>query len=1111
MLIRRLFFRFDKKMNFKKIFSLVAIFISISYVNAQHWTDLMLVPNPNYFEVKTAFDKEWEGKEHQKGQGISLFHRWEMFMLKHMDINGNYIEKALPNKTSSINLRSGTTGNWSLMGPTYSPGPDGYNNDGIGRVLDVAFHPTDSNTYYVAASSGGVWKTTDGGDTYNYLSQAWKSNTIYGIGINGNNSNEIWVALRSSLMHSINGGNSWTEIDISPTIIYTKKFAFNYSQNLLLVADGFGGNHYSTDGQSWTNIIGINGRISDFLINPTNSSIVYAATKTGLFKSTNGGKVFTPLAATGVDFGTTQNRIAMSKASPNTIWLLSISSSKLNGVYKSSTGGSSFSKVLTPTSQIFRANSTYSSNATDLFGGQGYIHAAIGVSQTDPNQVFVAGVSIFMTEDGGTNWVKANAGWADKSPHVDNLNIRFDPVNDYPFSCNDGGVYKGLNDTDNYGNYIWKPLNENLGITQMYKVAVSYNGKTVLTGQQDNGSFLFSKDENEWKFMVIGDGMNNAIDPSNHEKFYIANQSGSIYYSENGGKSNNNVLNSSGLPENSSFYTVIEAHPTNPDVLFHLRDNLWKSSDNGKNWVNLTAAIGKDFSTGNVAISYNNPDVIAVASWREGIYLSIDGGASWSSITGPSGSNKFESQIFLHSNDANKFWVEHLNNIYYTTNKGVSWTEYTTWPEMDYNDIVHIDGTDDGLIIATENGVYIKENGSLNLEVLNNKLPAVSVRDVDISYCNNEIYAATYGLGLWKIAFDMESSSCCKLAPTVKDVKLICNDENTLAAVSDQINPTYSWTLEGALIGGSSSSISVSKGGAYEVFTVNGSCESGHAKSQVHVLSQSNNFPLCIDFEDDLESVSVIKDWGAEPMSIVQNSVCSASGNKILGFTLTPIPPFNGLYNKTKDSVSFVLKEIDLTYAVTGELSFDISTVLNSSSNVWTGLVVEISTNCGTTFTEIFNKNRGDLAITSTWTSDFAPSSCADWKSFDVDLTPYLGGPRLIKFTFYSAENSGQSFFGGNLYMDNICLTGQLEPGSGVNELGDFNEKVTIYPNPSQQILNIDSETEVQNLKIYTLAGQIVNVSEKTNKINLSNLKKGSYFIVVTTQKSVQTFNLVKN
>lgn len=127
-----------------------------------------------------------------------------------------------------------------------------------------------------------------------------------------------------------------------------------------------------------------------------------------------------------------------------------------------------------------------------------------------------------------------------------------------------------------------------------------------------------------------------------------------------------------------------------------------------------------------------------------------------------------------------------------------------------------------------------------------------------------------------------------------------------------------------------------------------------------------------------------------------------------------------------------------------------------------------------------------------------------------MDLTPYLGGPRIFKFTFYSAETSGQSFFGGNLYMDNICFSGELDPASGIDAADDLVEKVTIYPNPSQETLNIASESAVNSLTIYTSTGRIVNVYTNTNRVNLSKIERGSYFIVVKTEKSIQTFNLIK-
>ncbi len=1074
---------------------------------AQHWSELMNKPIPNYFEVKAAFDKEWKDKPYEKGQGVSLFFRWEKFMLTHMDRNGDY-DPSRQNVVAqgASNLRTANAGgNWSLIGPEYTPTPDGYNNDGIGRVKDIAFHPTDTTLFYVASASGGVWKTTDEGNTYSYLSQDWPSNSIKAIDINENNPNELWVALTNKyLMHTTDGGNTWTS-HFCPGVSNLRTMVFNQATGKVIIGNLFGDAHSSSDGNNWTQITSLDGvKVDEFLIHPGNSSLVYASSISGLFKSTNGGADFSQVTTSGIDWGTTTNRIAVSQSEPNSLWVLAVSSSRIGGVYKSTNQGNSFVTLLEPDTQIEYPNNILTAN--QYFGGQGWIHAALGVSDVDPNFVFVGGVGTFFTQDAGANWTAGDAGWADESPHVDHLNIRFQPDRNWPYSCDDGGVYKGLKPRSSSGHFIWKPLNEGLSITEMYNLSVSHGGDRMITGQQDNGSYFYDVENGEWSFLVIGDGMANGFNPSNPEVSYVANQNGSLFRTESHNGSYNKVSGLDAIPEASQFYTEFHADENQAGVLYQLRTNLWRSQDEGQNWSNLTESLSADFQYGKIVFSRNNPEVIGIFSTQDGLFVSQDNGQNWESINLPLDQwNKpvWVQAAALHSTDQNTMWVYNGRNTFVTTDKGSSWSEYTSWSTISISKLVHVDGTTDELLVATDNGVLIKEDGSTNLVEFGAGLPKVSVRDLEVNYCTDKVYIATYGRGVWASPISLSASACCKVAPTFASTsaKFLCSDGATLSV--DGPASGIIWSKDDVVIASNQSSISVDEGGQYEVYSSNAGCQSATASLNLQDVT-SENLGFDIDFESGViaDNIMILKDHSADPFTLSSAPVCDSSDLQFLSFS-----DENGSVNWDMEVVEFVLPEADLSYGDTASLNFDVATLKPGFSNQGTNIKVLVSENCGVSYEEIFYGTKNDIATVG---STLDISDCNNWKSFSIDLNDYLGKKLLMKVQFTSQETGGQSWWGSTMYLDNFRITGDLgtKPVLSTSQPEDL--KVLAYPNPVVNILTVEAPNEIQSMTVYTSLGSPVEVRTRPNQVDTSKLPQGDYILKVQTDKEVYTLHFVK-
>lgn len=1098
----------------KKILLFIAVtcFVTIG-LQAQDASRFMHDPNISYFDVKTLFEKVWKVNSSEKGSGYNVFKRYEEFMLSHMDKQGFYDPQRYlaAYKNSGISAKKSKSSSWHFAGVTVPPSPYGYNNNGIGRTEDIAFHPTDTLTYYVAASTGGLWKTTDGGQSYACLSLTWSNNSIVGLAINATNPLELWVATPGYLYHTVNAGVSFTEVNVSSSLSGLTEFTANFQSGVLLAGTSAGLKISSDNGASWTSVSVIAQSVSDIAIHPTNNQIVYVAAKSGLFKSANGGASFAQVTATGATIGTTNNRIALSAANVNAVWLLAASLNRLTGVYKSTDQGATFSTILSSTTQVVRKSNNTSYAADVWFGGQAFIHAAIGVSHTNPSLLFVGGVSVMYSTDGGSSWILANDGYSDEVPHVDHLNIRFQPTTDSPFSCNDGGVSKGLRQVNATGLYLWDNLNNSLAITQMYGISVSNDGTRIITGQQDNGSYIYKKEVDAWSCLAIGDGVENDIQASNNNVFFVAHQDGRLFVTDNGGANFYTLLGSTSFSESSSFRTRFKMHPIDDGVIFNLRKNLWKSEDYGTNWTDLTASLTDDFTSGDFTFARNAPHNMIVYNKKEKVFHSSDAGKTWSSITVPLdqyGSPIWVYQVAMHATDSLKIWIADYTSVYYTSNKGQTWTKYASWPALSVNKMMHVDGSADELLLATSTGLFIKRDASLTLEEFAPGLPKVAVTDVEISYCTSEIYVATFGFGAWKNDITLPALACCKKMPeSVSAVSTMLCQEGQLIKLKNATGP-YVWSRNDTIISHTADSLLVLQGGYYGVYSNAPGCETGTAYFNLKEVARTATFPFCRDFETTpYTDVLVLKQNTSYPFTLLSGTGCSSSGDTALAFR---IEQAGSLYNAGNDTLAFAISEVDLTNTTNAILGFDVSSRYSNFSNGANELDIAISDDCGKTFTIIAGLKESDMAVVSAVT-DFVPLSCNDWKHADIDISDYVGKKIMVKFLLHSIVASAQNFWGGNFFIDNICIDATpVITSIRKNDLINASS-ISIAPNPVYDLLLIHSEEEILLAEVYNMEGKKMAVMHNNKKVDTSTLPAAQYVLNVTTEKETVSFLFIKN
>lgn len=774
----------------KKFIPLFLFLIISSSVFTQLWVEMMHHPNANFYDIQEEFNKFWEAPERktmldkmkraQKGEitltdheksltaGWKQFKRWEWLKEQRVYPSGNLLPPsdffyALDQKKSESML----AGSWTYIGPTNVP----TNGGGAGRVNCVRFDPTNSNIVYAGTPSGGLWKSTNGGNGWTM----WNTDALGSLGIS-----DVAIDPTNSQIIYLGSGDG----DGSDT----------YGLGVLKSTDG--GITWNTTGLNWTVTQGRT--VRRLLIDPTNPQIIHAATSSGIYRSTDGGATFTQVstaATRDMEFkpgdptviyaatastvyrsvnsgqsyvsvysvsGSGRLSLAVTPANPNYLYVLSASSSSnaFHGVYRSTDGGGTFSQ---------RSNTPnilgYANDGSDA-SGQGWYDLCIAASPSDPDEIVVGGINIWRSVNGGTSW-NIIAHWTGSGApyvHADIHDIIFLNSTTIYVGC-DGGVFR----TQNNG-MSWSDLSNGLHIGQSYRIGQSSNNTTLLlTGRQDNGTDRLNG--TSWSRVIGGDGMECFIDRTNNNIMY-----GELYYgdfrrSTNGGISWSTIQ--SGLSGSAAWVTPWQQDPVSANTLWAGYSQIFKSTNQGNSWTQMGTVSGTGtFRALKVAPSNNQ---VIYASRTTSIYKSMDGGNTWTSITsGLPVSSASITYIEVNPTDPDHVWVtfsgySSANKVFVTTNGGSSWTNYSAGlPNLPVNCIVYENGSVNGtLYVGTDVGVYYRDNTMTAWANFSTGLPNVIVTELEIMYPAGKIRAATYGRGIWESPLYSpvsvnESSVCLK-------------------------------------------------------------------------------------------------------------------------------------------------------------------------------------------------------------------------------------------------------------------------------------------------------------------------------------------------------------
>ena len=764
--------------NVTKLFVLIALTIFTQGIEAQPWIENVKSENPTFQDIQKSFYDYWKDKTIEKGTGYKQFKRWEWYWDPRIFPDGHFpsssitwdeYQKYLETHPQTANKMM-SSANWTFKGPSTTPG--GYN--GLGRINCMAFHPTIANTFWVGTPAGGLWKTTNGGST-------WSTNTdnlpvlgISDIAIDPTNANIMYIATGDGDMGSLygngdtksigvlkstNGGSTWSATGLNWNVTSEKlirRLIINPSNPLILIAAASDGIWRTTNGgTTWT--IVQSGYFMDLEFKPTDPTIVYASTydawggNAEIYLSTNSGVSWTSVATLS---GVIRINLAVSANSPTLVDALCANTqSGLAGLWYSSNSGASFTQYFNGTSSNNLLHNSYNASGAD---GQGHYDLAYAINPTNANDIWLGGVNTWNSTDGGTNWYlktmwSPNAGQNPNGApvvHADKHFLAFHPLaSGTMFDCNDGGIYKTTN-----GGTSWTDISNGLEISQMYKIGVSQTvTNNIICGLQDNGSReIYS---NAWYEQTGGDGMECIIDYSNANTEYASYACGVIYRTFNFWAAQTTIsANIPGGQPSGSWVTPFVIHPTNPNTLFAGYNKLYKTTDQGNSWTAISPILTGDLLR-SVAVAPSNANTIYVASY-DTLYLTTNGGTNWYYV--PFGiPNAKISYITVDPTNSQKLFITISgysagNKVFMSPDGGVNWYNYSgTLPNVPVNCITYQNGSNEGLYIGTDVGVFYTDGTMTDWITYQTGLPNVVVNELEISYNNNKLWAATFGRGLW--------------------------------------------------------------------------------------------------------------------------------------------------------------------------------------------------------------------------------------------------------------------------------------------------------------------------------------------------------------------------
>jgi photosystem II stability/assembly factor-like uncharacterized protein len=679
-----------------------------------------------------------------------------------------------------------------------------------GRVVAVTGVPSQPNVYYFGAVGGGVFKTTDSGNSWIPVSDGqFKTGSVGAIAVADSDPNVVYAGMgeacvRGNATHgdgvykSVDAGRTWKNVGLqdsyhigavrihpkNPDIVYVAALGHLWGPNEMR------GVYRTTDGgATWKQVLKRSNSAGavDLAMDPSNPRVIYASfweisrkpwrmdsggPGSGIFKTTDGGDTWTEISrAPGLPKGVLGRiGVTVSPANPERVWALIEATD--GGLFRSDNGGRNWTRV----------------NEQNILRQRAWYYAHVFADPQNADTVYALNVGFHKSIDGGRTFTTI------QPPHGDNHDLWIAPDNPQRMiQSNDGGA-----NITNDGGHTWSSI-MNQPTAQFYRVVLDNDFPYNIYGaQQDNTTVRIASRTggagimpSDWYDVGGGESGWIAPDPRNSQIVYAGSYDGLLTRQD---KRTGQLRNINAWPDNTMGYGVeamkyrfqwsfpIVFSPHDPKTLYIGSQVLLKTTNEGQNWEAISPDLtrndkskmgssGGPITQDNTSVEYyctiftiiESPvtkGVIWTGSDDGLVHVTRDGGKNWSNVTPPG----MPEWIRINSIDASPFdagtaYVAATNYqqddfrpyLYVTTDYGKTWKKIVNGiPANAFTRVIREDPNHKGLLVAgTETGMYISTDNGENWRSFQLNLPVTPIDDLAFHKRDKELVVATEGRAFW--------------------------------------------------------------------------------------------------------------------------------------------------------------------------------------------------------------------------------------------------------------------------------------------------------------------------------------------------------------------------
>ena len=690
--------------------------------------------------------------------------------------------------------------------------------------VDVVTPKGENYTIYVAGASGGVWKTINEGTTWEPVFEHAASTSIGDITLVPSDPDIVWIGtgeaniFRSSMAgagvyKSVDAGQNWQYMGLAgthtiprivihpsnPDIVYVAASGHEWTDNKER------GVYKSTDGgTTWEKMLYINERTGaiDLVMDPSDTHTLYAATwqrirlkwndprnepgysESAIYKTTDDGETWAQITD-GLPEARYRGRIGIdvSRSNPNVVYAFvdnyeiareadeeeEDSYGRPRGgvirgatVYRSDDKGEHWRQVSETDTYMERLSATY-----------GWVFGQMRVDPNDENKIYLMGLSLNVSEDGGKTFHRLSG------MHGDHHGLWIDPDNsDYLVNVNDGGVVISYDGGEN-----WKNYTDDFPLVQFFNVGYDMDDPFHVYGSiQDHGSrrgivdLSLGRDRIpavDWENAPGGEGSTHAVDPTDPNIVYSAGFYGTITRTDMGTGESTNILPRVGEGEprlRGQWIAPFIISPHNPRIIYHGMNYLYRSMNRGESWDRISPDLTYDNPEELGDIQYQTLYSISESPFKFGrIYVGTDdgrvhvthnSGESWTElathlprkkfITGIVASAYDEATVYLAMNG--KRDDDFAAYLWKSTDYGRTWEDISNNIPCGPINVIREDPKRGSVLyVGTDLGVYVSLDGGTQWHVLPADMPTTFVHDLIIHPREDILVAATHGRGMYAL------------------------------------------------------------------------------------------------------------------------------------------------------------------------------------------------------------------------------------------------------------------------------------------------------------------------------------------------------------------------